>query len=65
MNFYTSWKIRKLQRKLAGLNAKLTATRELFNLCSEEVPGIIIINMQELPQEIAEIEKQIEQLTNK
>jgi hypothetical protein len=57
-----AWRTRRAQRKLAGLKAKLAAVRELVNLCREEVPGTLVLNMQNIPQEIAEVEELLRQL---
>ena len=57
-----AWRIRRTKRKLAGLRAELTATKGLVNLCDGDVPGALVIDMQSIPREIAELEELLKQL---
>ena len=57
-----AWRTRRAQRKLAGLKAKLAAVRELAQLCREDVPGTLVLDMRDIPQEIAEVEELLRQL---
>jgi hypothetical protein len=54
--------MRRAQRRLAGLKAKLSAVRELVKLCREYVPGALVLDMRDIPQEIAEVEELLRQL---
>jgi hypothetical protein len=56
------WRIRRAQRKLAGLKAKYAAVRELVGISNEWVPGTLVTDMRALPSEIAEVEELLRQL---
>ena len=62
MIFDTEWRRRRIEVKIAGLTAKLKATREIFNACAGTVPGGIVIDMRDIPQRIAELETRAKQL---
>lgn len=52
----------RIEQKIAGLKAKLSAARELVNLCGSSVPGTLVLSMLTLPKEIAELETKAKQL---
>ena len=56
------WRIRRAQREVVGLRARLDATRELVRICKRTVPGALVLDMQRLPQRIAEVEELLRQL---
>lgn len=62
MIFDKTWRRQRIERKIAGKKAKLLATRELVNACESSVPGTLVIDMRNLPQEIAELETLAKQL---
>ena len=62
MIFDKTWRLQRIERKIAGKKAKLQATRELVNACERSVPGALVCDMRNLPQEIAELETRAKQL---
>jgi hypothetical protein len=62
IKYLRDWRIRRAQRRLAGLKAKYAAVRALVELCYEKVPGALVRDMRILPGEIAEVEELLRQL---
>ena len=60
--YLCDWRIRRAQRRLAGLKARYAAARALVELCHEFVPGVLVWDMRTLPGEIAEVEERLRQL---
>jgi hypothetical protein len=60
--FDRTWRVQRLECKIAGLKAKLTSTIQIVKSCAGEVPGAIVIDYQTLPQKIAELETRVAQL---
>lgn len=63
MIFDKTWRLQRIERKIAGKKAKLEATQGLFSL-AKSLPGGFAINLTQLPQEIAELETKAKQLMN-
>ena len=64
MNWINQFRLRHLERQIAGLHAKYAAVKDLEKLCAKDVPWHLVVLMYELPQQIAQLEtlqKQIEQ----
>ena len=61
MVFFRKYRLRKIEITLAGLRAKLTASQKLADQ-AQSIPGGIVIDLQNIPQRIAELEKLKEQL---
>lgn len=61
MNAIRQWRIHKIDIRLAGLKAKLQALKELANETTT-IPGGLVMNLRDLPQEIAELEERKRQL---
>jgi len=59
--YLRDWRIRRAQRRLAGLKAKYAAVRELVKSCRGD-PGMLVLDMRSLPGEIAEVEELLRQL---
>lgn len=57
-----NWRMRRAERRLAGLKAKYAATREMVAACEKTVPGALVVDMCELPRKIAEVEVLLKQL---
>lgn len=62
MIFDKQWRLQRLECLIAGKKAQLSAVRELVNACANAVPGALIIEMKNLPREIAELETRAGQL---
>ena len=63
MIFSKAWRLQKLECEIAGLKAKLQATRELFE-AAKSLPGTFALDMTRLPQKIAELEVRHKQLSS-
>ena len=61
MIFDRTWRLERLEQKIAGKKAKLAATLELFST-AKSLPGTFAIDLTLLPQEIAELETKAKQL---
>lgn len=57
---FKAWQRRNRQMRLAGMIARLAACRELANQ-AERIPGAVVQEMMELPQEIAELQFQLKE----
>ena len=59
----TRWRLNRIDVKLAGLRAQLEATQKLINISSSKIPGILAMDLQVLPMQIAELEERRKQIT--
>jgi hypothetical protein len=62
MIFDRTWRRDRLEQRIAGKKAKLAATQELFS-SAKSLPGRFALDLTQLPQEIAELEVELKQLT--
>jgi len=62
MIFDRTWRTNRIECKIAGLRAKLQATKDLANRCEGNVPGALVIVLRDVPQQIAEMEERVKQL---
>jgi hypothetical protein len=59
---FKEYRRKRLIRKLAGLYARLDAVQKLTSRIVKDIPGNLVMELIELPEEIAVIEAELKQL---
>jgi hypothetical protein len=59
---FKAYRKKRMVRTLAGLYARLDAVQKLTSRIAKDIPGNLVMELIELPEEIAVIEAELKQM---